>query len=81
MTASTRLALASFLRGIAWSLFGVAGLAFWVGGRAISEFTRTDRILAEMMGLGLAAVTGALGFVAKTKADDLDADEDASTDR
>jgi hypothetical protein len=52
-----------------------------VGGRAISEFTRTDRILAEMMGLGLAAVTGALGFVAKTKADDLDADEDASTDR
>jgi hypothetical protein len=54
----------------------VAGLAFWVGGRAISEFGKTDRILSEMEGVVLAVVAGGLGFAAKTAADVLDEGED-----
>ena len=56
----------------------VAGLAFWVGGRAISEFAKTDRILAEMEGITLAVVVGALGFAARTAADNLAEGEDSS---
>ena len=47
----------AFLHGLAWVLFAIAGLAFWVGGRAISEFGKIDRILAEMLGLLIAAAT------------------------
>ncbi len=61
MTPSTRSALKSLLGGVAWLLFAVAGLAFWIGGRAISEIYQVDRILAEMEGMALAVVTGALG--------------------
>jgi len=56
----------------------IAGLAFWAGGRAISGFGKTDRILAEMEGMALAVVTGALGFAAKTAADNLDEGKDSS---
>jgi hypothetical protein len=78
MTASTRLASKYLLRGVSWLLLAVAGLAFLVGGRAISEFGKTDRIVAEMEGIGLAIVTGGLGLVAKTAAENLDEDEDSS---
>jgi hypothetical protein len=77
MTATTRLASRYLLRGVSWLLLAVAGIAFLVGGRAISEFGKTDRVLAEMEGLGLAIVTGGLGLVAKTAADNLDQDEDS----
>jgi hypothetical protein len=56
----------------------VAGLAFWVGGRAISEFTKTDRTLAEMLGIAIAFVSGMLGLVAKNTAEGLDEGEDSS---
>jgi hypothetical protein len=57
------------LKGVAWTLFAIAGLAFWVGGRAISEFAHTERILAELEGLVIAVALGGLGFVAKTAGD------------
>src|SRR4029077_5645510 len=72
MTASTRSALKVLLRGVSWLLLVVAGLAFWVGGWAISDFAKTDRIFAEMEGITLAVVVGGLGFAAKTAADNLD---------
>jgi hypothetical protein len=78
MIASTTSALKLLLRGVAWLLFAVACFAFLVGGRAISEFTKTNRILAEMEGIGLAVVTGALGFLAKTVGKNLDEGEDSS---
>jgi hypothetical protein len=46
-------------------LLGIAGLAFLFGGRAISEFGKVDRVLAEMLGLGLAGVFLVLGMVFK----------------
>ena len=78
MTASTRSALKAVLRGVSWLLLVVAGLAFWVGGRVITEFSKTDRMFAEMEGIGLAVVAGALGFAAKTEADNLDEGKDSS---
>jgi hypothetical protein len=65
MSASTKLALKSLLRGIAWLLFAVAGLSFWMGGRVIGEFAKTERTLAEIEGIGLALACAGLGAVAK----------------
>ncbi len=48
-----------------------------MGGRAISEFGKIDRILSEMLGLGIAAGTGVLGYILKTTADDLSAKQDS----
>jgi drug/metabolite transporter (DMT)-like permease len=67
----------ALLRGTSQMLFGIAGLLFFVGGRAISEFTKADRVLAEMLGIGLAFVFGIFGIVAKNAADNLD-DEDSA---
>ncbi len=67
----------SLLKGASQTLFAIAGLSFLVGGRAISEFTKTDRVLAEGLGIGLTVVCALLGMLAKTKADDLD-DEDSA---
>jgi hypothetical protein len=49
----------------------MAGLTFLVGGRAIHEFAKADRMLAEMEGLGLAAVLAGLGAGAKTIANEI----------
>ena len=77
MTASTRSFWKASLHGLAWILFVIAGLTFWVGGRAISEFGRIDRILSEMLGLGIAFATGALAYILKTTADDLGSEQDS----
>jgi len=58
-------------------LFVIAVLLFFVGGRAISLFTNTERALSEMLGIGLAVVFGFLGMVAKRAADNVD-DEDSA---
>ena len=60
------------------ALFAIAGLLFLVGGRAISEFTKADRVLAEFLGIGLAVVFVVLGFVAKNAADDLNGEDSAA---
>jgi len=77
MTARTTF-VKTFLRALSWVSFAIAGLAFWVGGRAISEFGHMDRILAEALGLSIAGATGVLGYVLKSSADDLGEDEDSS---
>jgi hypothetical protein len=69
--------LKAFLRVVAWLLFVVAGLSFWVGGRAISEFGKVDRMLAEFFGLLVAGVAGLFGYILKEKADDFDDSRDS----
>jgi hypothetical protein len=46
-------------------MFVIAGLSFWFGGRLITEFAKTDRMLGEMAGIGLAAVCAGIGAIAK----------------
>ena len=69
------------LQGIlTWTRMGIVrhrGLGILAGGRAISEFGKIDRILAEMLGLLIAAATGALGYVLKNFSDDLGSDQDS----
>jgi drug/metabolite transporter (DMT)-like permease len=67
----------TLLRGISQVLFGIAGLLFFVGGRVISAFTKTDFWSAEMLGIGSAFVFGIFGMVAKNASDNLD-DEDST---
>jgi len=79
MTTATRSVLKAFLRAGSWLLLGIAAIAFWVGGRAISEFGKVDRILSEFLGLLIAVVTGVAGYALKTSADDLDGAEDSTS--
>lgn len=67
----------AFLRRISQVLFVIAGLLFFFGGLAISMFTKTDRVSAEMLGIGSAFVFGIFGMVAKNLSDNLD-DEDST---
>jgi hypothetical protein len=62
------------LRGVAWILFAIAGLAFLVGGRAFREFAHTDWLLAEMEGLGLTVVFAGLGAAVEMAAIKLSGD-------
>ena len=77
LTAATRSFWKAFLHGLTWIFFAIAGLAFWVGGRAISEFGKIDRILSELLGLGIAGGTGVVGYILKTTADDLGTEQDS----
>jgi hypothetical protein len=74
MGASTKAKLTPLLRGLTWVFLVMAGLAFWFGGRAISEFSKTERMLAEMEGIALAVSLGGLGAIAKAVADRLEED-------
>jgi hypothetical protein len=65
MRASIKSSLRVLLQGVAWLLFVAAGIAFFVGGRAISEFAKTDRMLAEVEGFFIAAVCAGFGAIAK----------------
>jgi len=49
----------------------IAGLAFWIVGRTINEFAGAARGLAEIEGIGLAALCAGLGRVAKSASDGL----------
>jgi len=69
----------SFLRGIAPVLFAVAGGSFFFGGKVISVAAKTDRLIAEMGGIGLALIFGALGLWAKTTGEDDEPDQDADS--
>ena len=68
----------SVLRGLSQLLLVIAGFSFFVGGRAISEFAKIERMIAEVEGIGLAVVCGVIAFVAKTAADNLDKGNDTS---
>jgi hypothetical protein len=80
MDPSTKGKLGELFRAVAWLLFGTAGLAIWVGGRAISEFAKTDRVLGEMGGIALAAVLIGLGAVVKATGDGFIDEEAASSE-
>ncbi len=69
MGASTHSVVQALLRGVAWFMFVIAGLSFWFGGRLITEFAKTDRMLGEMAGIGLAAVCVGIGAIAKAAVD------------
>jgi hypothetical protein len=69
MNGSINSTVKSLIRGLEWLLFAMAALAFWVGGRAISEFANTERMLAEMEGIGLAMLFAGLGAILKTVED------------
>ena len=56
----------------------IAGLLFLMDGQIISEFAKTDQVLAEFIGIGLAVVFVILGFVAKTAVDDLNGEDSAA---
>jgi len=66
------------LKGTSQVLFTIAGLLFLVGGRAVNEFTKADRLLAECLGIGLAVVFLVLGFVVKNAADDVNDENSAA---
>jgi len=72
MNNSIKATLKFLLRGVAWLLLVAAGIAFWIGGRAIHEFANTERVLAEMEGIGLAVLLGGLGAVLKSFVDRFD---------
>ena len=78
MKPSTRTALKSLFEGLAWLFFIIAGLAFWFGGRVISAFGTTDRILAEVEGIVLTLLFVGLGVVAKAAEDRLEEGETKS---
>lgn len=66
----------SLARGAATLMFGIAGLSFLWGGRALHEFWGVDRTLGELEGIGLAALCGIFGFAAKTAGESDDDQED-----
>jgi hypothetical protein len=80
MNDSTKSSWKAFLRGISGLLFGIAGIAFFFGGRAIREFTKTDLVLSEMAGIFIAIVCGGLGALAKSAGEeDVNEEEEQSS--
>jgi hypothetical protein len=66
MNDSTTSTWKAFLRGVSGLLFGIAGIAFFFGGRAIREFTKADIVLSEMGGIFIALVCLGLGALSKS---------------
>lgn len=71
MLAFMRWAAKYLLAGLGWILLVIAGLSFFVGGRAISEFGKVERILAEVLGIAIAIACAALGVLAKAAGEHL----------
>jgi hypothetical protein len=67
----------SLLSGASNTLFLIAGLLFFFGGRVIHASTKMGRVNAEILGIGAAVVFAIVGMVAKGVADNLD-DEDSA---
>jgi hypothetical protein len=76
MNATTKAGLASLLNGTAYVLFVIAGMALWFGGGLIHAVVQTERLLAEAEGIGLAALFGGIGALAKTIATRLETGDD-----
>jgi hypothetical protein len=57
----------TLLGGVCWLMFAIAGFSFFFGGRLIYVFVRTDRMMGEMGGIGIAVVCAGIGVKAKTK--------------
>ena len=70
-----------FLRGLSSFLALIAGLSFFFGGRAIHEFGKVDRSLAEILGIGVAFACLIAIAISKHVIDDIEwkeANEEAS---
>src|ERR1035438_409448 len=66
----------SLLKGAAY-LFGVtAGLLFFVGGRALHEFGKFDRMFGEMTSMVVAVVLGAVAVLLRGLAERIEAHDD-----
>ena len=72
---STRANVKRLLHGLIWLFSALAGLAFWFGGGVIHAVAGTDRTLAEIEGIALAALSGILAITAKGIEDHLDVGE------
>jgi hypothetical protein len=66
MSDSTKSTWKAFLRGVSGLLFGIAGIAFFFGGRAIRGFTKAGIVLSEMGGIFITLVCLGLGALAKS---------------
>jgi hypothetical protein len=77
MTDSTKSNFKAFLRTVSGLLFGIAGIAFFFGGRAIREVTKTDLVLSEMAGIFVAIVCLGLGALAKSAGEEDEPVEDS----
>ncbi len=53
-------------------MFGIAGLTFWAGGKAIREFSKADIVFSEMGGIFIALVCIGLGALAKSAGEEDD---------
>lgn len=54
----------------------VAAVSFWVGGRALHEFARFDRMFAEMIGIVLGLVLGVIAVLVRGLAERLEDRDD-----
>jgi hypothetical protein len=68
----TRAALKIFLQGLSKSLFVIGGLCFLFGDRAFIAFGKMDFVLAELLGIGTAALCIGAGAVAHYKIEDIE---------
>ncbi len=80
MNATWRSSLQVILRGMCWILALVAFFAFFAGGKIISESYKVDRILAEMLGIGIAVAAGVGAAFLKSASDDYSGEEARSLD-
>jgi len=80
MSDSTKSSFKAFLRGVSGPLFGIGGISFFFGGRAIREVTKTDLVLSEMAGIFIAIVCLGLGALAKSAGEeDVNEEEEQSS--
>ena len=61
-----------FLRGLSSFLGVIAGLSFLFGGRAIHAFGKVDRLLAEILGIGVAFACVIAISISKHLIDDIE---------
>jgi hypothetical protein len=61
-----------FLRGLSSFLAVIAGFSFLFGGRAISAFGKVDRLLAEILGIGVAFACLIAMAISKHVIDDIE---------
>jgi hypothetical protein len=64
--------LNSLLKAFATACFVIGGIAFLFGGVVIYIVAKTDRVLAEMGGIGLTVLFFIIGALAQFTADRLD---------
>ena len=68
--------LAAFLERVSRILLGAAGLLFFFGGGLLHAVADTERLLAEMIGIGLAFVFVVVGVIAKSGSENFAPDPD-----